>query len=343
MKMTLFSFVSILLIAIMVVVCHLGDMYLTPYLYIIILWVLFGLNVLNKKSEATIFSHVTLLSVNFSLVYVALFYSALNFSLPIWVVIIMLSIEFFISGLEMMACSMKRAVKGGGIRKIHWVFYHVCALLILFCGLAPTGEKLYLFIGIVTLLMGILYFAKYSKILLDGQVGNLPNMLTLLRIVLMIPFIICFFIPNFMWAALIIFVVASVTDFFDGYLARKHNLVTNFGKIMDPLADKVLVMAALILFTTTNLFPMWAIIILLFREVYVTYVRISAAKQGNVIAAGKSGKLKTVIQMVTIIVLFILPGGVFAWVFVVLTIILTIYSGLEYMVANRGFLQSEVK
>ncbi|MCX5773261.1 MAG: CDP-diacylglycerol--glycerol-3-phosphate 3-phosphatidyltransferase [Fusobacteria bacterium] len=172
---------------------------------------------------------------------------------------------------------------------------------------------------------------------------NLPNILTLLRIILVIPFIICFFVPQLLLIALIIFIIASITDFLDGYLARKHNMITNFGKIMDPLADKVLVMAALILFTTTGFFPMWGIIIILFREVYVTIVRIYAAERGNVIAAGNSGKLKTVIQMVTVVILFIFPLGVLAWVFVTLTIILTVYSGCEYMIKNSDFLKSEVK
>lgn len=133
---------------------------------------------------------------------------------------------------------------------------------------------------------------------------NLPNKLTMLRI-LLVPFFVFFMIANsssaFRLTALIVFSIASLTDMLDGKIARKHNLITTFGKLMDPLADKVLVMSAMICFVSLNFAPAWVVIVILTREFLVTSLRLIAAGEGLVIAADKWGKMKTVTQMLWII------------------------------------------
>ena len=137
---------------------------------------------------------------------------------------------------------------------------------------------------------------------------NLPNKLTVLRIIL-VPFFIASLLvsfPHHYAVALIFFIIASVTDYFDGKIARKHNLVTDFGKFLDPLADKILVVSALICFVSLGICDSILVIIVLFREFAVTSVRLVAASQGNVVAANIFGKIKTVTQMVAIIAVFLL-------------------------------------
>ena len=134
---------------------------------------------------------------------------------------------------------------------------------------------------------------------------NLPNKLTLLRVIL-IPFFIFFLLNNSFgklgfWIALAIFCVASFTDFLDGQIARKYNLVTNFGKFMDPLADKLLVCSALICFIELGILPAWMVIIIIAREFIISGFRLIASDNGVVIAASWWGKTKTVSQMVMII------------------------------------------
>lgn len=133
---------------------------------------------------------------------------------------------------------------------------------------------------------------------------NLPNKLTLLRIIL-VPFFVLFMLiegsPLFTASALAIFAIASLTDMLDGKIARKYNLVTNFGKLMDPLADKILVMSAMICFVAVDKAPAWIVITILAREFLVTSLRLIAAGEGVVIAADKWGKIKTVTQMMWII------------------------------------------
>lgn len=134
---------------------------------------------------------------------------------------------------------------------------------------------------------------------------NLPNKLTLLRVIL-IPFFIFFLLNNSFgklgfWIALVIFCVASFTDFLDGQIARKYNLVTNFGKFMDPLADKLLVCSALICFIELGVLPAWMVIIIIAREFIISGFRLIASDNGVVIAASWWGKTKTVSQMIMII------------------------------------------
>ena len=174
---------------------------------------------------------------------------------------------------------------------------------------------------------------------------NLPNKLTVLR-VLMIPFFVAVLmyrqgeLQTFRWIAAVIFIIASLTDWFDGYLARKHNLVTNFGKFMDPLADKLLVCAALICLTALGQLPAWLVIIIVSREFIISGFRLVAAEQGLVIAASYWGKFKTTFQMVSIILLIIdLPAlFVITWVITWIALALTIISLVDYIVKNHKVL-----
>ena len=132
---------------------------------------------------------------------------------------------------------------------------------------------------------------------------NLPNKLTLLRICLIPVFVIVMLsqMNNFFLISCIIFILASITDFLDGRIARKHNLVTDFGKFMDPLADKLLVLSALICMIEYNLVAGWMVIIIVARELTVSILRAIAADNGKVIAASGGGKIKTTSQMIAII------------------------------------------
>ena len=136
---------------------------------------------------------------------------------------------------------------------------------------------------------------------------NLPNKLTLLRICLIPVFVIVMLsqMNNFFLISCIIFILASITDFLDGRIARKHNLVTDFGKFMDPLADKLLVLSALICMIEYNLVAGWMVIIIVARELTVSILRAIAADNGKVIAASGGGKIKTTSQMIAIILLLI--------------------------------------
>jgi len=151
--------------------------------------------------------------------------------------------------------------------------------------------------------------------------------------------------------AFVVFVVASFTDFLDGYIARKDNLVTDFGKFLDPIADKLLVTASLLALAFTSEAYVWATMIILIREFVVTGMRLIAAGKGVVIAAGKLGKWKTATQMVALSVLLfapILPSGTFFTVVTFIgnivmaaSVVLTIISGVEYIYKNRSLLQSK--
>ena len=139
-----------------------------------------------------------------------------------------------------------------------------------------------------------------------------------------------------MWGAFSLFVVASLTDFLDGYIARKYNQVSDFGKFLDPLADKLLTIAAMVMFCEWDgIFPAWALMIVLTREFAVTGLRLVAVGKGNVIAAGWSGKVKTASTMVGLCVLMVFPGV--SWVataVVAVIVITTVYSGVEYFIQN---------
>lgn len=170
---------------------------------------------------------------------------------------------------------------------------------------------------------------------------NLPNKLTIARMIA-VPFFIIAFLLGMYPVALVIFCAASVTDYFDGKIARSQNLVTNFGKIMDPLADKILVYSALCLFIETDSIDAWMLIVILAREFIVAGMRTVAASEGRVLAAGMSGKIKTVLQMIAVIV--IMAGlwlsnipviGIVGYYIFIASLIMTIYSGIEYVYQNK--------
>lgn len=172
---------------------------------------------------------------------------------------------------------------------------------------------------------------------------NLPNKLTVFRMCMVPLFVIFMYlpIPGKYLISLIIFAVAAITDAMDGNIARKYNLVTDFGKFMDPLADKLLVISALICMIEARLVPGWIVIIIVARELAVSIMRAIAAADGKVIAAGNSGKLKTIVQMVAIVLLLfgahldssgIITAGK---VLIYIAAALTIYSGYEYFANNK--------
>ena len=174
---------------------------------------------------------------------------------------------------------------------------------------------------------------------------NLPNKLTILRVIL-IPFFVVFMLFDITgaadkWIALVIFCVASLTDMLDGKIARKYNLVTNFGKFMDPLADKLLVCTALICLTSMNRLNVIVVLVIIAREFIISGVRLVASDNGIVIAASYWGKFKTVSQMALIIVLIMDLGGVWNVVGTVLTwvaLLLTVVSLIDYIAKNKQVL-----
>ena len=174
---------------------------------------------------------------------------------------------------------------------------------------------------------------------------NLPNKLTILRVIL-IPFFVVFMLFDITgaadkWIALVIFCVASMTDMLDGKIARKYNLVTNFGKFMDPLADKLLVCTALICLTSMNRLNVIVVLVIIAREFIISGFRLVASDNGIVIAASYWGKFKTVSQMALIIVLIMDLGGVWNVVGTVLTwvaLILTVVSLIDYIAKNKQVL-----
>ena len=172
---------------------------------------------------------------------------------------------------------------------------------------------------------------------------NLPNKLTLLRICLIPVFVILMLsqVSNFFLISCIIFIIASITDFLVGKIARKYNLVTDFGKFMDPLADKLLVLSALICMIEYDLVAGWMVIIIVARELTVSILRAIAADNGKVIAASGGGKIKTTSQMIAIILLLIGANYSNSQIVFVGTIamyiatIFTLYSGIDYLYKNR--------
>ena len=138
-----------------------------------------------------------------------------------------------------------------------------------------------------------------------------------------------------MYISLAIFVIASLTDFVDGYIARRYNQTTDLGKFLDPLADKLITIAAMVMFCEWGVFPAWALMLVLTREFAVTGLRLIAVQKGTVIAAGWSGKVKTASTMVGLCAMMALPGiDVLNWVVIVLIVATTLYSGIEYFIQN---------
>ena len=171
---------------------------------------------------------------------------------------------------------------------------------------------------------------------------NLPNKLTMLRILLIPVFMVVLYLgfAGSTYVALAIFIVASLTDLLDGKIARKYNLVTDFGKFADPLADKMLTTAALLWFVECGQMPAWALLIVIVREFAVSGLRMIAADKGKVIAAGWSGKVKTASTMVCIILMFLPIPAVVNTICVWVIALTTLYSGVEYFVQNKDAIQT---
>lgn len=171
---------------------------------------------------------------------------------------------------------------------------------------------------------------------------NLPNKLTILRVILIPFFLVALMvdgIPAGKWIALGIFVLASITDTLDGQIARRKNLVTNFGKFMDPLADKLLVCSAMIAMIDLGRIPCWVVIIIIAREFIISGFRLVASDNGVVIAAGWWGKIKTVVQMIMVIALIADFGGkavaVIENVLIYAALALTVISLVDYIIKNK--------
>lgn len=177
---------------------------------------------------------------------------------------------------------------------------------------------------------------------------NTPNKLTVGRMI-MVPFLVLFLLTGWggeanRYISVAIFVIASITDWFDGYLARKNHLVTNFGKFMDPLADKLLVCSAMICLIELDRLPAWIVIVIIAREFIISGFRLIAAENGIVIAANYWGKFKTVSQMIMIILLLLDLGGAFdilGEIFIWLSLALTVISLITYIWQNRSVLSMQ--
>ncbi len=181
---------------------------------------------------------------------------------------------------------------------------------------------------------------------------NTPNKLSLLRVALIPVLVVCMYLPG--WPMILVsaavFGAAAYTDYLDGYIARRDGLVTDFGKFIDPVADKLLNLSAMIMLTYCSLLPQWAVIVILARELAVDGLRMVAVGQGRVIAAGKLGKIKTVSQIV--LVLFLMIAGrlapvvfpnvpvlltavdVIAWIIIAWVVAITVWSGVDYFQKN---------
>ena len=164
--------------------------------------------------------------------------------------------------------------------------------------------------------------------------------ITLVRVAMIPVFMIFMYLSGgqsgaWMWASLAVFIIASLTDFVDGQIARKCNQVSDFGKFLDPLADKLLTIAAMAMFCEWGVFPAWALMIVLTREFAVTGLRLVAAAKGTVIAAGWSGKVKTASTMIGLCVMMAIPGIAWLnWTIIGIIVVTTVYSGTEYFVKN---------
>ena len=164
--------------------------------------------------------------------------------------------------------------------------------------------------------------------------------ITLLRVLMIPVFLVFMYLSGgtsnlWMWLSLAVFIIASVTDFVDGYIARHYNQVSDFGKFLDPLADKLLTIAAMTMFCEWGVFPAWVLMIVLTREFAVSGLRMVAGPKGKVIAAGKSGKLKTASPMVGLCVMMAFPGiDIINLIVIAMIAITTVYSGVEYFIQN---------
>ncbi len=178
---------------------------------------------------------------------------------------------------------------------------------------------------------------------------NLPNKLAMLRMILIIPFVLIMQVALSTdnvsleiftrLIATIIFVGAAITDYFDGKIARKYNMITNLGKLIDPLADKLLVISAMVVFTKYDRLSLWIVLIIIFRELLITGLRSIVAAEGIVIAAETLGKWKTTTQMIALTIMILLPtSGFVNNILMIIPLILTIQSGVEYVMKSKEIL-----
>ena len=169
---------------------------------------------------------------------------------------------------------------------------------------------------------------------------TLASKITMVRVAMIPAYMVTMYLSGgeaglWMYLSLGLFVIASLTDFVDGYIARHYNQTTDFGKFLDPLADKLLTIAAMAMFCEWGVFPAWALMIVLTREFAVTGLRLIAVQKGTVIAAGWSGKVKTASTMVGLCVMMAVPGiEVLNWIVIGIIVLTTLYSGIEYFVQN---------
>lgn len=205
--------------------------------------------------------------------------------------------------------------------------------------------------------------------MVSENMKKLPNRITMMRIFLMIGFIPAILAENMImnYVALVLFALAAISDFFDGYLARKYDIISNFGKVMDPLADKIMVLSALLCFIQLNVVPAWMVIVIIGRDFFLSGIRILAAQQGTIIVASKTAKIKTVVEIIAIIAMLILitvsrtllhydidPGEIGGlasraymlkfipyWLMFV-TAMTALVSGLEYFFKNKKVFSSEL-
>lgn len=187
---------------------------------------------------------------------------------------------------------------------------------------------------------------------------NLPNKLTIFRVILIVPFVIVLLGGDAGWfgddllipeiAALAIFIIASLTDMIDGKIARKYNLITNFGKFMDPLADKLLVSSALIALVAMERIPAWVVIIIISREFIISGFRLVAADNQVVIAASYWGKFKTTFQMVMVCMMIVDLSDLWPWfgiatdVVMWIALVLTVVSLVDYLIKNRAVMKGQM-
>lgn len=178
---------------------------------------------------------------------------------------------------------------------------------------------------------------------------NLPNKLAMLRMILIIPFVLIIQVALSTdnssleiftrLIATIIFVGAAITDYFDGKIARKYNMITNLGKLIDPLADKLLVISAMVVFTKYDRLSLWIVLIIIFRELLITGLRSIVAAEGIVIAAETLGKWKTTTQMIALTIMILLPtSGFVNNILMIIPLILTVQSGVEYVMKSKEIL-----
>ena len=169
---------------------------------------------------------------------------------------------------------------------------------------------------------------------------TLASKITLVRVAMIPAYMATMYLSKgeanlYMYISLAIFIIASLTDFVDGYIARHYNQTTDFGKFLDPLADKLLTVAAMAMFCEWGIFPAWALMVILTREFAVSGLRMVASQKGSVIAAGWSGKVKTASTMVGLCAMMALPGiPALNWTVIIMIVATTLYSGVEYFIQN---------